>query len=144
MSKPLSSIALRLWHPTLAAADIVSEVGLEAEFSNTVGQQRRTPKGQILEGVYRETYCCFKIKEKAPGHLNEDLAPWCEFLEKHLIFLREFLRTDGRLEFYIGMFLDGDRGFELDNLMLQKISTLGLGLSIEMYRLSDSEIENDD
>ena len=81
-----------------------------------------------------------KSKKKSPGHLDEDLTPWCEFLEKKLTFLQEFLRTDGRLEFYIGIFLDGDRGFELDKLILQRICAIGLGLSIEMYRLSDSEV----
>jgi hypothetical protein len=62
----------------LPHSDIVLEIGLEAEFSHTVGQQRRTPKGQLLEGTYGETYCCFKIKKKKASHLDDDLRPWCD------------------------------------------------------------------
>lgn len=142
MSAPISSISLRLCHPTLPHSDIVREIGMKAEFSHTVGQQRRTPKGRLLEGLYRETYCCFKIKKKGASHLDDDLRPWCDFLEKHAIFLQVFLETGGRLEFYISIFLDGDRGFELDGPMLQRISALGVGLSVEMYRLSDDEAAN--
>jgi len=139
MSRPLSSIALRIWHPTLPAHELVSRIALPARFSNSVGEQRRTPKGQILEGVYAQTYCCFELKKKAASHLDEDLAPWCAFLEQRLPFMQQLARSGGRMEFRVGIFLDGDRGFEIDSLLLQRICAIGLGLSIEMYRLSDSE-----
>jgi hypothetical protein len=137
---PLFSIALRIWHPALPAKDVVSRIGLPVQFINSVGEQRRTPKGQLLEGVYTQTYCCFELKKKTAGHLDEDLIPWCSFLEERLPFMQELTNSGGRAEFRIGIFLDGDRGFELDNLLVGRIHVLGLGLSIEMYRLSDGEI----
>ena len=58
-----------------------------------------------------------------------------------MTFIREFLRTGGRVEFYVSIFLDGNRGYELDRSMLQRMSAIGLGLSVEMYRLSDTEAQ---
>jgi hypothetical protein len=140
MTSPLSSIALRVWHPTLPATEIVSRIALPVQFMNSVGEQRRTPKGQLLEGVYPQTYCCFQLKKKAASPLDEDLTPWCTFLEQHLLFMQDLVRSGGRTEFRVGIFLDGDRGFEFGNPLIQRIYALGLGLSIEMYRLGDAEL----
>jgi hypothetical protein len=129
----LSIISLRLWHPTLSAAAIISEFDLKIRFSNSVNEHRKTPTGIPLDGVYKETYCCFQWKEKRLGRLDRDMISGCEYLEKHLVFLQEFLRTGGRLEFYVGIFLQGDSGFEIDNALFRRMQALGLGLSVEMY-----------
>jgi hypothetical protein len=79
------------------------------------------------------------LKKKGKGRLDSDLISWCEYLEKRVIFFQKLARTGGKIEFYVSVFLDGDRGFEFNNSLLQRIYTLGLGLSVEMYRLSDAE-----
>ena len=140
MSKPLSSASLRFWHPKLSVSEVVSEIGMELEFSRDVGHERCTPKGRPLGGVNSETYCCFRLKKKSASHLHEDVRNACSILEKHLGFLDAFVITGGRLEFYASIFLDGDRGFELDNRLLRRMDAIGLGLSVEMYRLHDGEV----
>ena len=133
------SLSLRLWHPTFHAANLTAEFDLEVEVSHDIKERRRTPKGTILDGVYSETYCCFSLKKNSEGRLGSDLNVWCEYLERHASFLREFVHTGGRLEFYVSIFLDGDRGFEIKNSMFRRICALGLDLSVEMYRLNDKE-----
>jgi hypothetical protein len=140
VSNLCSSIALRIWHPALSASDVIYRIALPAQFANSVGEQRRTPKGHWLKGLYAQTYCCFQLKKKAASQLEQDLVPWCEFLEQRLLFMHELTRSGGRAEFRIAIFVDGDRGFELSNLLIRRIYMLGLELSIEMYRLSDNEI----
>jgi hypothetical protein len=140
MSSPVSNISIRLWHPTLPAIDIISELALQVKFSNSVGQKKKTPKGEQLEGIYQETYCCFLFRTKTTEHLHKEFAAGCEHLEARASFMDNFLRTGGRLEFYVSIFLDGDRGFELDNLLLRRMDALGLGLSVELYRLRDEEL----
>ena len=121
----LSSISLRLTHPnSLSAAAIISEFDLKIRISHTVNEHRRTPKGTPLEGVYKETYCCFELKEKGLGRLDRDLASGCGYLEKHPTFLQEFLRTGGTVDFYIGIFLEGDGGFEIDNICSREFRRL--------------------
>jgi hypothetical protein len=58
-----------------------------------------------------------------------------------MLFMHELIRSGGVTEFRVGIFLDGDRGFELSNPLIRRIYTLGLDLSVEMYRLSDDEIK---
>jgi hypothetical protein len=140
MSSPVSNISLRFWHPTLPAIDIISEIDLPVKFNNSVGQQRRTPNGQPLEGTYQQTYCCFVLKTKTSRHLDTEFASGCEYLETRASFIQTFLQTGGTLEFYVSIFLDGDRSFELGNLLMRRMCALGVGLSIEMYRLSDKEL----
>lgn len=139
MSSPVSNISLRMWHPTFAANEIISEMKLHAKFSNSVGEQRRTPTGTPLEGVYKETYCSFSLKNKTSNHLNKELLAECDHLDQHAGFLRSFLHTGGRLEFYISIFLDGDRGFEINPSLIRRMTALELGFTVEMYRLSDQE-----
>ena len=139
MSAPVFTLSLRLWHSTQRADDIIAALQLPPRFYHSVGSDRQTPKGTPLDGIYEETYCCFLLEKKMRGHLDEYLEHWCEYLEKFTEFLNDFLRTNGKLEFYASIFLDGDKGFEIKNILLNRICALGLGLSIEMYRLSDKE-----
>jgi hypothetical protein len=139
MSDLLFSLSLRLWHPTLAAVDLTSRFDLEVEVSHSVNERRRTPKGTLLDGVYPQTYCCLSLKKSGKSRLDRHLNSWCEYLEKRISFLREFVRTGGKLEFYVSIFLDGDKGFEVNSALAQRICTLGLGFSVEIYRLTDTE-----
>ena len=140
MSALLFTMSFRVWHPTRAASDVISVLNLPVWFAHSVGEPRRTPKGAPLAGVYGETYCCFLLQEKTRDRLDKCVARWCELLQTHDDFLQDFRHTGGKIEFYVSIFLDDDRGFELNNEMLKRMDDAGLGLSIEMYRLGNSEL----
>jgi len=42
-------------------ADIANAVGLPIARIWVAGKDRKTPKGEPLEGVYQESYCAFKV-----------------------------------------------------------------------------------
>ncbi len=48
-------VALFIIHPTLSPSEISAALGLDAHFIHPVGEQRKTPKGALLPGVYRDT-----------------------------------------------------------------------------------------
>jgi len=142
MNNLLFNISFHVQHQSLAALNIISEFDLTPRFFHSVGEARKTPKGTPLEGIYAETYCSFLLEKKVAGHLDEYLEHWRDYLEKHAEFLNGLLTSGGKLEFYVSIFLDGDKGFEIKNSQLKRIYALGLGLTVEMYRLSDEEAAN--
>lgn len=56
-----TKVSFRLRHPTLDLADIAKAVGLPIARIWTAGKDRRTPKGDPLEGVYQDSYCAFRV-----------------------------------------------------------------------------------
>src|SRR5262249_55893136 len=53
-------VDLFIVHPSMSPADITAALGVEARFAHRVGDRRKTPKGTLLEGQYRDTrwrYC---------------------------------------------------------------------------------------
>ncbi len=139
MNNLVFNISFHVRHPAMPSTKIVEELGLAVRSVRSVGENRATPKGTLLEGTYAETYCSFLLQTKTTGHLDKHLGIWCAFLEKHGAFLHEISGTGGNFEFYISIFLDGDRGFVLENRLLHRMDALGVGLSVEMYRLNDEE-----
>lgn len=58
-----TKISFRLQHPTLDLAEIAKEIGLPIARIWTSGKERRTLKGDPLDGVYQWSYCAFKVTE---------------------------------------------------------------------------------
>jgi hypothetical protein len=140
MSAPTFSMSLRVWHPKRSADEILRVVRLPIRFHHTVGDPRKTPKGTPLEGIYKETYCCFELEKKTREYPERRITHWCQVIEAHSEFLADLVQTGGKAEFYVSVFLDGDRGFELDNELLTRMCAFRLGIAVEMYRLGDSEV----
>lgn len=49
-------ISLRITHPSIRSVEITSQLGLEPDFSYTVGDRRLTPKGNELGGTRKESF----------------------------------------------------------------------------------------
>jgi hypothetical protein len=133
MSKILINVSLRVWHPTMRGSTIAEKLDFAPKFVHNVGERRVTPAGNMLEGNHENSYVAMPLVRKVEVELDEELVRWCSILEKHVAFLHELKDTGGKLEFYVSAFLSGLGGFELDNLTLQRIQTLGLGVAIELY-----------
>jgi len=56
-----TKISFRLMHPTLDLAVIAKAIGLPIVRIWAAGKDRRTPKGDPLNGVYQESYCSFSV-----------------------------------------------------------------------------------
>jgi hypothetical protein len=74
-------ISLKLWHPLMHPADITAILGIEPDITFVAGEQRKTPTGAPLEGVYRESYWfanLIKENHQSPNDLQ---------MEDHLFHL---------------------------------------------------------
>ena len=126
-------LSLRARHPTRIAADIESALTLKAWVTNTVSEARRTPKGNPLEGINRETRCSFELSKGDDQSLLEEIAEWnLRFLDKKAFF-EEFAASGGKMEYFLGLFLDGNSGFDLPPEEMGKMRELGITLSLDIY-----------
>ena len=133
MSEPHFTISLRIWHPTYTSESIIGAIGLATRFANSVGRPRVTPTGASLEGIYEETYCTFRLKEKIDGYFVDGIRNLAPALEKFGAYLKEIRGSGGRAELYIGVFVAGTSGFTLDVNDMLKLTNMSLDLSVEYY-----------
>ncbi len=127
-------VQLFIVHPTIDPADIEKTLGIIASHSHRRGDNRVTPKGNVLSGTYRDTrwryseryiICNQWFANKVETFLNT--------LKPHQEFLRNLVTTGGSATIIVGFLGDGYFGDEIPPATLTKIVELGLSLSIEVF-----------
>jgi len=63
-------VSLRIRYPSLGEDVICKAINIKPYRKWSVGKQRMTPKGNVLDGVDEQTYCSFKLEH----HETETLA----------------------------------------------------------------------
>ncbi len=125
--------SLRVRHPKLEANEICEKIGLSAAIIWNVGDQRMTPKGKNLDGVYRETYCSFHLPHESDQYLPELLAETNKQLKNTSSFLNKIISSGGNVEYFIGWYFNKNTGEIFDSELLQELSELGISLSFDFY-----------
>jgi len=133
MVEKMFTISLRIEHPSERFEAIAQKLALSPVFGYTVGDQRRTPKGRLLEGVNERTYCYFDIIPKQAGDFIDGLRQAISRLDFYGEFFRELTREGGRVELYAGIFVEGSTGFTLSVNDLEALRRMALELSVEVY-----------
>lgn len=54
-------VSLKLRHPSLDLAEVARELGFPVGRIWTAGKERRTPKGEALQGVHQGSYCALRV-----------------------------------------------------------------------------------
>lgn len=133
MSRSLSNVSLRVWHPQMSATLVSSHLGLEPEYFRSVGEPRAAPNGRLLGGVNEQTYVCAWLVYKERVELGVQLNACYEDLRERHAFIHEIVESGGEVEFYVSIFLKELGGFRLDPGLVKKFAVLGIGLSVELY-----------
>jgi len=90
-------VELFIIHPTLDPVEISTALGLDAHFAHRVGDQRKTPKGTRLSGVYQDTRWRHSRRHETPDQWFADkIAELIECIEPHKAFLKELRSTGER------------------------------------------------
>ncbi len=127
------AVSLHVKHPELGSAEITSNLHLKPRRNWTVGEPRRTPKGTPLEGVYKESYCCFEFGEGEDGELANCLRKAIGELRRYKPFLQQIRASGGSLEFFVFWYPNGDTGGSFDPELLGEMAELGITLGINVY-----------
>ena len=83
MNNLVFNISFHVRHPAMPSTKIVEELGLAVRSVRSVGENRATPKGTLLEGTYAENILQLLVANK------DARAIW----DKHLGFCAPFSRS---------------------------------------------------
>jgi hypothetical protein len=132
-------VELFIVHPSLDPVDISGALGLEAHFSHRVGDQRKTPKGALLSGVYPDTRWRHCIRSTVTEQwFASEVVGLVEKLEAHGEFLANVRATGGSASVIIQFLGDGYLADEIPLSTIAKLAELGLAFGIECFAVSQS------
>ena len=141
MYHPLDySVSFRITHPSMNPDVLCKQLRLNAKFKWQAGTQRKTPDGEPLPGVYRDTYCCFELVHPKTVGLSEFLLKHSRKLFKHKDLLHDIRSTGGTLEYFVGWFVDKDSGEVFGLELLKQLTELGIDLSLAVYAGSRTSV----
>ena len=123
-------VSLQVRHPDADPQQIVAAIGLPLVRCWAVGEARATPKGALLPGTYRDSYCVFDLGDGRDGQLTDFLRQALGKLEHAAAFIGELRQTGGRLNFFVS-WSPGERGEIFDVELLAAMARLGIDLGIE-------------
>jgi hypothetical protein len=129
------SISLSIRHPSAAPSDISRVLGMEPQHSWKVGDERRGPTGESLEGTYRETYWMGRLMSEPElasdrASIESVLLRTLSQLRRSFDFLTGLSRSGGIAELSINIL--GHKDFRLE-LLPESLALLGrLGLTVSL------------
>jgi hypothetical protein len=137
MSEYEFSISLSIRHPSAAPADISRVLGMEPQHSWKVGDERRGPTGEILEGTYRETFWMGRLMSEPElasdrASIESVLLRTLSQLRRSFDFLTNLSRSGGMAELSISIFGREDFRLELLPESLALLGRLGLTVSLQI------------
>jgi hypothetical protein len=135
MNKSRSVFSLRVSHPSIDPEEISEGFGLAPRHSSRAGEERKTPKGQSLSGTYNTSYWMTELTgdESGNGDLLGALRDIANRLEPYEFFVKKIRAGGGRVEIFIGWFLETNDGFVFDHALVARFAALGVDLSFDVY-----------
>lgn len=131
-------VSLRITHPSIDPQIITGTLGLKPTRSWQAGSPRQTPKGEKLEGNNKNSYWCASLNngsallsEETP--LESYLLEKTTLLKEHSGFLGNIKESDGKIEYFIGIFGNKNLGCEFNSELLLSINNLGIELLLDIY-----------
>lgn len=132
IQEPNFRLSLRFFHPKIDPERITNILSLTPDFSWREGDQRKTPKGGVLDGVYKSSYWCYTYTSPEKYTLYDYLKICVDKIVPHKALIEEILAGGGRSELYLTLPGAINAGEILDWGLLKDISLLKLDLSIEV------------
>lgn len=131
-------VSLRIWHPFIDPDDISSKLSVQPSAHFRAGERRQTPKGQLLDGNWPESYWNADLLSygECLSHnrtIETVVADYIETLRPHQPFLLQ-LRTDGgRVLIQASSHSKRNYALEFSPDMLSALCSLGVGFAHDVY-----------
>lgn len=110
-------------------------LGLEPRFVDVAGQPR-IRKGKTLEFVPTESYWSHEFDTDGEQDIEDYLLRKAADMAPYQEFFRRICATGGRVEFFVGFFVESPNcGFVLSPELQRKCSESHLSLSFDIYGL---------
>jgi hypothetical protein len=133
------NVALFIVHPTIDPAEITAALGLEGHFVHPVGEQRKTPKGTLLPGKYKDTRWRHRVRHDVKDQrFAAAVVTFVDRLAPHKAFLHDLRSTGGRAMIIVQFLGDGYFGDEIDRDTLARLVDLELDFGLECFSTPQS------
>jgi len=132
------AVSLRFTHPSIDPELISKKLGKKPKWHWKAGEPRMTPKGDMLEGIRKESYWTADLHskksisskkidfEKFLSTALDDLVPYSKFIKK-------IVKEGGSAEFFVGLYGAKNFGMELEPDLLQRFGKMGIRLALDIY-----------
>jgi hypothetical protein len=132
------TISLRLRHPSIDPARITQTLAIEPQHTWHAGEPRRTPAGEALEGMYRDSYWMGRLMEEPQlsstrMSVESVLLQTLTHLRRSQGFLERLAAEGGVGELHISLFARADFQLELSAASLLLLGRLGLAVALEVH-----------
>lgn len=132
------TVDVRIWHPSIKPEEVTRVLGMTPSHCSEAGQQRQTPKGTLLEGVYRESYWNTDPFDRGEHSSTDDLAEDAltevlKVLEPHKTFIQKLRGEGARILLQVSSFSDRNYALEFSPEVLGRCAALGVGLAHDVY-----------
>jgi hypothetical protein len=129
---------LRIWHPAMDPAEITAALGLQPGRTMRAGERRMTPKGQLLDGLYAESYWSADPYQRGEWQSTDDtiedlVAENLGLLEPHRAFLARVRDEGGRIHLQVSSYSPRNYTLELPPELLLRCGGLGLSFVHDVY-----------
>lgn len=132
-------LTFHVQHPTVPASEIEDVFRLPTRFSQSVGDQRKTKSGRVLEGIYAYTSVSFCLHDHP---LPADKLSIGGLIKNNLTnfdhdYIHEIIRTNGSCNFLLGLFSNENLMFELDSEVINMLSYYQVSIKFDFYGGND-------
>ena len=103
------TVNLRIFGDSINPSQICEILDMKAEWWHKAGDPRIDSKGERV-GVYDHGYCSINIQHVDSIELADFIDKQAKFLLKHKKLFLDIKHGNGRVEFFIGWFGDGNFG----------------------------------
>jgi hypothetical protein len=132
--KYLYAVSLRITHPAQAPENFTSALGLKPHHFWTAGQNRRTPLGRPLPGIYKDNYWSHSFDTPEDADLPEFTSGILAMLSKHSSLFESISASGGRSALFIGFFTGAfNSSFSLSPELQSRCAALNLSLDFDIY-----------
>jgi hypothetical protein len=128
-----TAFSLRIRHPNIAPGQVTESLGIVPKLYHAVGERRQTPAGQMLDGVYAETYWLYRFPVGPEMTIEDGVEQAVATLLPKGNFFKDLVASGGSAELFIGVFLRRNMGVELNQGLLKRVTELNLNLSFDVY-----------
>jgi len=128
-------VKLHVSHPTWAAADVIAAFNFPVNYARSVGAQRETKNGELLEGLYKRTDVSFFISDGVADNDNVLLPDLIRASLSGLPLEHTYgiSRSGGVCFYFVGIYSQGNLLCDFDAELLSALASHGIGLKLDFY-----------
>ena len=129
----LYSIRLLIKHPRADPTEISRNLGLQPDMQQKAGNQRFTPAGRALPGVYKETTWSHSEVTYGDRHFFAGLTRLMSQLELHTGYIRALVESGGRVLLTADLAGGTNIGDEMNWQDLGRLAAMKISLGVEVF-----------